>query len=833
MIYLLQPRNPRRIASGGYRFNAAIARRLEGARLGRSCELSPEELLAGPPPQLESQQPHDSDVVVIDSLFLASCDPPAWLDQLGQTTKVMLLMHFLPSANKLLDEQQRRRLAQRESRWAGRAAGLIATGRQLAKELGLRWQLPTIVATPGVAACFRRVSPRQFGTGRRLELVSVGAVAPAKGQRELVTILARMADKRPLRLTLVGDDGADPQYVRTLTEQAGSLQVDVVGNQESQAVAAYFARADLYVSTSRFESYGMSVAESLASRLPVLAYDVGEHARWVDEGANGHLVSTDDPEAFAEQLRRLVEEEPALEALSQNRRPHFFPTWEYSFSRFLAACQAPARCSASQSDGAPRRYSSCTLPTRFGEFELAVYRLGDAEEAILLSMGSLDSAPAPLVRVHSECFTGETLHSLKCDCGSQLDQALGEVARQKHGAVVYLRQEGRGIGLGDKVRAYAEQQRGADTVEANQNLDLPVDLRDYHVAAAILRERGVSRIRLNTNNPDKVAAMEDCGLHVEEVILSRVAPTRESLGYLRTKRDRLGHVGLNKEREHYRATDSTGGQEFNGAASQHARLAIFDLEGVILAGDQVTAQAHELLEHLRRAEHMVRFMTDSCVNTRATYAMMLRKQGLEVDPEHIYTGASLTARYVRDRCEKPVLALCGHPTLEEFEGLDLVRRDARTVIVGDFFDHYDAELLGAASRSLQQGASLVAMPRQRNGQNAPHSIDLGFWVVGLDYCAQHQLAVLGHRAAYSYSTVIRDAGVESSETILVSNELTADLEGARRYGIRTIAFRPGPVLPTDAQGQLQAGSYPQLAQYLLALLTPAPAANGKAPQAAM
>jgi GTP cyclohydrolase II len=193
-------------------------------------------------------------------------------------------------------------------------------------------------------------------------------------------------------------------------------------------------------------------------------------------------------------------------------------------------------------------YARCQLPTQFGTFDLEVYRLGTGEdsrdEMLLISQGDLATARAPFVRLHSECFTGETLFSLKCDCRAQLESALKSIATEHEGALVYLRQEGRGIGLGNKIRAYAEQDKGRDTVEANLHLGFPADLRDYTAATEILRQKGITRVRLNTNNPDKIAAVREAGLEIVEVIPAISRVTDHNQDYLKTKLEKMGHEGL-------------------------------------------------------------------------------------------------------------------------------------------------------------------------------------------------------------------------------------------------------------------------------------------------
>src|SRR6202048_2244755 len=187
--------------------------------------------------------------------------------------------------------------------------------------------------------------------------------------------------------------------------------------------------------------------------------------------------------------------------------------------------------------------SQATLPTRFGQFSVAVFEVdGTPGEAVALMRGPLGSDVVPLVRLHSECLTGDVLGSLRCDCGEQLEAALALIARAPSGVLLYLRQEGRGIGLANKIRAYALQDTGLDTVDANLALGLPVDRREYASAAAILRELGLRPVRLLTHNPAKHAALERHGVHVVERVPLAVPPNAVNRQYLRTKADRMGHL---------------------------------------------------------------------------------------------------------------------------------------------------------------------------------------------------------------------------------------------------------------------------------------------------
>lgn len=194
------------------------------------------------------------------------------------------------------------------------------------------------------------------------------------------------------------------------------------------------------------------------------------------------------------------------------------------------------------------RYSQATIPTQHGHLTLVVYREAgrrrDEREHVAIVAGPLDKlagAEPVLARVHSECWTGETLGSLKCDCQEQLDRAIAAVQAEGRGVVVYLRQEGRGIGLGNKIRAYALQAEGADTVEANEQLGFAADLRSYDLAAAILDDLGVSSVALMTNNPDKCAGLEKAGIRVATRVPHWGGDNEHNRDYLEVKRTKLGH----------------------------------------------------------------------------------------------------------------------------------------------------------------------------------------------------------------------------------------------------------------------------------------------------
>lgn len=183
------------------------------------------------------------------------------------------------------------------------------------------------------------------------------------------------------------------------------------------------------------------------------------------------------------------------------------------------------------------------LPTQYGAFRCRIYRSSfDDKDHLALVVGDVEGGDPPLVRVHSECLTGDVLHSMRCDCGEQLAHCMERVQREGRGIILYMRQEGRGIGLGAKLRAYALQDQGLDTVEANLKLGYGADQREYRSSALILRDLGVETVRLLTNNPKKVEGLETNGVKVEERVPVVIASNPHNARYLETKRTRMGHL---------------------------------------------------------------------------------------------------------------------------------------------------------------------------------------------------------------------------------------------------------------------------------------------------
>ena len=205
--------------------------------------------------------------------------------------------------------------------------------------------------------------------------------------------------------------------------------------------------------------------------------------------------------------------------------------------------EATLDCAWSRQALSVERVTEARLPTEAGEFRIAGYRSKTSEEEfVVLYKGAMRPDEPTLVRIHSQCLTGDVFGSTKCDCGRQLHSAMRLIEREGRGAVVYQLQEGRGIGIINKIRAYALQDEGADTVEANERLGFAVDLREYRQCAEILFDLGLCQVRVLSNNPLKLRAMEEAGLRVVERVSIEVPASDPAMHYLRTKKQKLGHL---------------------------------------------------------------------------------------------------------------------------------------------------------------------------------------------------------------------------------------------------------------------------------------------------
>ncbi|HZE64388.1 MAG TPA: GTP cyclohydrolase II [Pyrinomonadaceae bacterium] len=205
--------------------------------------------------------------------------------------------------------------------------------------------------------------------------------------------------------------------------------------------------------------------------------------------------------------------------------------------------QLTTACDEAERPLSVERVAVAQLPTEWGDFKIAGYRsLTSSEEFVALFKGEMRREVPTLVRIHSQCLTGDVFGSNKCDCGSQLHQTMQMIEREGRGAIVYQQQEGRGIGILNKIRAYALQDEGADTVEANEQLGLAVDLREYKQCAEILFDLGLCQVKVISNNPLKLRALEEAGLRIVERVSIQVEPTENAENYLRTKKQKLGHL---------------------------------------------------------------------------------------------------------------------------------------------------------------------------------------------------------------------------------------------------------------------------------------------------
>ncbi|CAN5326662.1 hypothetical protein BH10ACI1_BH10ACI1_10460 [soil metagenome] len=200
-------------------------------------------------------------------------------------------------------------------------------------------------------------------------------------------------------------------------------------------------------------------------------------------------------------------------------------------------------CSLADSQITVEQIASAKLPTQIGEFKIVGYRsLTSNEEYVVLTKGEMQAEIPTLVRIHSQCLTGDVFGSIKCDCGPQLQKAMELIEAEGRGAIVYQQQEGRGIGIINKIRAYALQDEGADTVEANEKLGFAVDAREYQQCAEILFHLGLCKVRVMSNNPDKLRALKKAGLRLVERVAIEVEAGKPAAHYLKTKKEKLGHL---------------------------------------------------------------------------------------------------------------------------------------------------------------------------------------------------------------------------------------------------------------------------------------------------
>jgi len=267
----------------------------------------------------------------------------------------------------------------------------------------------------------------------------------------------------------------------------------------------------------------------LGFHCPVPVHEARKALKTMDDGHVLELVS-DDPETLHDIPALIARLNVTLESVEEN-------SGEYTF-RIINSVDSPPITTIRMDENIP---ADAHLPTSHGDFRIRVFHEENGLDHVALTLGDMEGPDPLLVRVHSECLTGDTFSSLRCDCGPQLDAGLQEIAERGWGALIYLRQEGRGIGLHAKIQAYHLQDKGADTLDANLHLGLPGDARDYEIAAEILKSIGATRISLLTNNPDKVKQLQEHGINVVERKSLIVGIGESNKDYLKTKLERMGH----------------------------------------------------------------------------------------------------------------------------------------------------------------------------------------------------------------------------------------------------------------------------------------------------
>jgi 3,4-dihydroxy 2-butanone 4-phosphate synthase / GTP cyclohydrolase II len=337
------------------------------------------------------------------------------------------------------------------------------------------------------------------------------------------------------------------------SERADALDLRQMSDVNTEAQGTAFT-----VSVDAAPRFGVSTGISAADRARTIQVCLDPETRPADLRRPGHvfplravpggvLRRVGQTEASVD-LARMAGLPPAgviCEILNDDgsmaRRPELETFARQHGMRFITVAQIIAH--RLKHERLVHREAEAVLPTPYGDWRVIVYKNEvDAMQHVAMVNGDIEGKEEVLVRMHSECLTGDVFHSLRCDCGPQLEAAMRMIHEQGAGAIVYLRQEGRGIGLVNKVKAYALQDEGMDTVQANEALGFLPDLRDYGVGAQILLDLGLTSLRFLTNNPKKIVGLDGYGLSVAEQVPLRVEPNPHNAGYLGTKRDKLGHL---------------------------------------------------------------------------------------------------------------------------------------------------------------------------------------------------------------------------------------------------------------------------------------------------
>jgi 3,4-dihydroxy 2-butanone 4-phosphate synthase/GTP cyclohydrolase II len=342
-------------------------------------------------------------------------------------------------------------------------------------------------------------------------------------------------------------------------ERVDELVLDPMGDHGPDKNATAFM-----VSIDATGKHGVTTGISAADRAKTIQVAIDPDTRPEDLGRPGHvfplrarpggtLQRVGQTEASVD-LARIAGLKPAgviCEILNEDgtmaRRPELEVFARQQNLKFVTVAQIISH--RLKTERLVHRVAEANLPTEFGDFRVIAYENDvDNREHVALIKGEIVGEDDVLVRMHSECLTGDVFHSLRCDCGQQLQASLRRIEEEGRGVVVYMKQEGRGIGLNNKIRAYQLQERGMDTVEANESLGFPPDLRDYGIGVQVLLDLGIRSMRLLTNNPKKIIGLQGYGLSVTEQVPITVKPNRHNASYLKAKREKLGHLIPSDER---------------------------------------------------------------------------------------------------------------------------------------------------------------------------------------------------------------------------------------------------------------------------------------------
>jgi 3,4-dihydroxy 2-butanone 4-phosphate synthase/GTP cyclohydrolase II len=385
---------------------------------------------------------------------------------------------------------------------------------------------------------------------RRGEMVIVADDEDRENEGDLVCAAERIT---PETINFMATHGRGLICLTLTPERAEELVLTAMGDQSADALGTAFL-----VSIDAAGRHGVTTGISAWDRAKTILVAIDPKSRPEDLRRPGHvfplrarpggvLQRVGQTEASVD-LARMAGLAPAgviCEILNEDgtmaRRPQLEAFAKRQSLKFVTVAQIISH--RLKTERLVHRVAEARLPTEFGEFRVIAYRNDvDRREHVALIKGDVQDKQGVLVRMHSECLTGDVFHSLRCDCGQQLHASLRQIECEGEGVLVYMKQEGRGIGLLNKIRAYQLQESGMDTVEANEKLGFPADLRDYGIGVQVLLDLGIKSMRLMTNNPKKIIGLQGYGLGVTEQIPITVKPNRYNESYLRTKRDKLGHL---------------------------------------------------------------------------------------------------------------------------------------------------------------------------------------------------------------------------------------------------------------------------------------------------